>query len=150
MRKLHNWDDWIDYFSVWQDKIGLERSELRQFEFTIKFDDPDVEAIEFGHYRGQRYRQSQGAADDRFQAPHRQSVCHAQRALSGALPDIASAQGLVRLVLNHHGANGVAAFRGGAVLPPPRGADFAGPILGKGGIFFPIGFNLSGQLSLSH
>jgi benzoyl-CoA 2,3-dioxygenase component B len=54
MRKLHNWDDWIDYFSVWQDKIGLERSELRQFDFTIKFDDPDVEAIEFGHYRGQR------------------------------------------------------------------------------------------------
>ena len=54
MRKVHNWDDWIDYFSVWRDKIGLERSELRQFEFTIKFDDPDVEAIEFGHYRGQR------------------------------------------------------------------------------------------------
>ncbi len=54
MRKLHNWDDWIDYFSFWQDKIGLERSELREFDFTIKFDDPEVEAIEFGHYRGQR------------------------------------------------------------------------------------------------
>ena len=54
MRKLHNWDDWIDYFKHWQDKVGLERSELRSFDFTIKFDDPDVAAIEFGHYKGQR------------------------------------------------------------------------------------------------
>jgi benzoyl-CoA 2,3-dioxygenase component B len=54
MRKLHNWDDWIDYFKHWQDKIGLERSELRDFAFDIKFGAPEVEAVEFGHYKGQR------------------------------------------------------------------------------------------------
>lgn len=54
MRKVHNWDDWIDYFSFWQDSIGLERKELRGFNFGIKFGAPEAEAIEFGHYRGQR------------------------------------------------------------------------------------------------
>lgn len=54
MHKLHNWDDWIDYFRHWQDKIGLERKELRDFEFGIKFGAPEAESIEFGHYKGQR------------------------------------------------------------------------------------------------
>ena len=30
MRKVHNWDEWIDYFRFWQDSIGLDRDELRQ------------------------------------------------------------------------------------------------------------------------
>ena len=54
MRKLHNWDDWRDYFRFWQDSIGLERKALRDFDFDIKFGDPDESAIEFGHYKGQR------------------------------------------------------------------------------------------------
>ena len=31
VRKLGNFDDWIDYFRFWQDSIGLDREELRQF-----------------------------------------------------------------------------------------------------------------------
>ncbi len=53
IRKVHNWDDWIDYFYFWQDSIGLDRSELRDFEFDIKFGEPEAGAIEFGHYKGQ-------------------------------------------------------------------------------------------------
>ncbi len=53
MRKVHNWDDWIDYFRYWQDSIGLERDELRKFEFGIKFAEPEATEIEFGHYKGQ-------------------------------------------------------------------------------------------------
>ncbi|MCH9015112.1 MAG: phenylacetate-CoA oxygenase subunit PaaI [Gemmatimonadetes bacterium] len=53
MRKVHNWDDWIDYFYFWQDSIGLERKELREFEFDIKFGEPEATEIEFGHYKGQ-------------------------------------------------------------------------------------------------
>ena len=54
MRKVHNWDDWIDYFYFWQDSLGLERSEVREFAFDVKFGDPEVDNIEFGHYKGQR------------------------------------------------------------------------------------------------
>ena len=54
MRKLNNWDDWIDYFGFWQENIGLDRKELKNFAFDVKFGDPEVESIEFGHYKGQR------------------------------------------------------------------------------------------------
>ena len=53
MRKVHNWDDWMDYFRFWQESIGLERSELKNFDFGIKFGAPEEPEIEFGHYRGQ-------------------------------------------------------------------------------------------------
>ncbi len=54
MQKVHNWDDWIDYFRHWQDALGFDRKELTDFQFDIKFGEPEAEAIEFGHYRGQR------------------------------------------------------------------------------------------------
>jgi benzoyl-CoA 2,3-dioxygenase component B len=54
VRKLHNFDDWIDYFRYWQDSIGLEQDYLRSFKFEAKFGEPEVPHIEFGHYRGQR------------------------------------------------------------------------------------------------
>lgn len=54
MRKIGNWDDWIDYFYHWQSSIGLERSEVRDFAFDVKFAEPEAPTIEFGHYRGQR------------------------------------------------------------------------------------------------
>ncbi len=54
VRKLSNFDDWIDYFRYWQDSIGLPQGELRNFQFDAKFGDPEVPHIEFGHYRGQR------------------------------------------------------------------------------------------------
>ena len=54
VRKLGNFDDWIDYFRYWQDSIGLEEEQLRSFAFAEKFGDREVEHIEFGHYKGQR------------------------------------------------------------------------------------------------
>ena len=57
MRRLMNFDDWIDYFHYWQESIGLPLKEFatrmpRGFAFDAKFADPDAEAIEFGHYKG--------------------------------------------------------------------------------------------------
>src|SRR2546428_7571518 len=54
VRKLGNFDEWIDYFRYWQDSIGLPQGELRDFKFEAKFGDQDVPHIEFGHYKGQR------------------------------------------------------------------------------------------------
>src|SRR5207247_6572347 len=54
VRKLNNFDDWIDYFRYWQDSIGLPQGALREFQFEAKFGDPEVPHIEFGHYKGQR------------------------------------------------------------------------------------------------
>jgi len=54
VRKLGNFDDWIDYFRYWQDSIGLPQGELRTFTFDAKFGDAEVPHIEFGHYKGQR------------------------------------------------------------------------------------------------
>ncbi len=54
VRKLHNFDDWIDYFRYWQDSIGLPQGDLRKYGFEAKFGDPEVPHIEFGHYKGQR------------------------------------------------------------------------------------------------
>ena len=31
VRKLHNFDDWIDYFKYWQDSIGLPEGAIRAF-----------------------------------------------------------------------------------------------------------------------
>src|SRR5205814_3746237 len=54
VRKLNNFDEWIDYFRYWQDSIGLPQGEIRNFKFEAKFGDQEVPHIEFGHYRGQR------------------------------------------------------------------------------------------------
>src|SRR5258708_35616929 len=54
VRKLGNFDDWIDYFRYWQESIGLPSGAVRDFNFDIKFGDPESDAIEFGHYKGQR------------------------------------------------------------------------------------------------
>jgi len=37
VRKLHNFDEWIDYFRYWQDSIGLPQGEIRKFKFEAKF-----------------------------------------------------------------------------------------------------------------
>ena len=54
VRKLNNFDEWIDYFRYWQDSIGLPQGEIRNFKFEAKFGEQEVPHIEFGHYRGQR------------------------------------------------------------------------------------------------
>lgn len=59
MRRLMNFDDWIDYFHHWQESIGLPLDEFKkytpkQFKFDALFAQPEAEAIEFGHYKGNR------------------------------------------------------------------------------------------------
>ena len=53
MRKVNNWDDWIDYFGVWKENIGLDRKEMDKFNFEVIFGAPEEQEIEFGHYKGQ-------------------------------------------------------------------------------------------------
>jgi len=52
LTKITNFDDWVDLFKVWQDDIGLEARELKDYKFDVKLGDLDVPEIEFGHYRG--------------------------------------------------------------------------------------------------
>jgi benzoyl-CoA 2,3-dioxygenase component B len=54
LAKIGNFDDWIDLFKVWQDDIGLDAKELKDYKFDVKLGDVDVAEIEFGHYAGQR------------------------------------------------------------------------------------------------
>src|SRR3954466_15937327 len=54
MLKVHTFDEWIDLFKSWQTDIGLTADELRTFKFDIKFGEPEIPTIEFGHYKGQR------------------------------------------------------------------------------------------------
>lgn len=52
LTKITNFDDWVDLFKVWQNDIGLEANELKDYKFDVKLADLDVDEIEFGHYRG--------------------------------------------------------------------------------------------------
>lgn len=52
LARIANFDDWIDLFKVWQDDIGLEARELKDYRFDVKLADLDVPEIEFGHYKG--------------------------------------------------------------------------------------------------
>ncbi|HJU65213.1 MAG TPA: Phenylacetic acid catabolic protein [Gemmatimonadaceae bacterium] len=54
LAKIGNFDDWIDLFKVWQDDIGLQAKELKDYKFDVKLGDLEVTEIEFGHYKGQR------------------------------------------------------------------------------------------------
>jgi benzoyl-CoA 2,3-epoxidase subunit B len=54
MAKIGNFDDWIDLFKFWQDDIGLQTSELKNYKFEVKLGELEVPEIEFGHYKGQR------------------------------------------------------------------------------------------------
>jgi benzoyl-CoA 2,3-dioxygenase component B len=54
MAKIGTFDDWIDLFKFWQDDIGLQVSELKNYKFDVKLGELEVPEIEFGHYKGQR------------------------------------------------------------------------------------------------
>ncbi|MDP6870001.1 MAG: phenylacetate-CoA oxygenase subunit PaaI [Candidatus Poseidoniaceae archaeon] len=47
------WDDWVNNFQDWQDRVGFNREWLGDFELSILFDwDRAGESIEFGDYAG--------------------------------------------------------------------------------------------------
>lgn len=54
LSKIKGFDDWIDLFKVWQDDIGLQARELKDYKFDVKLADLDQAEIEFGHYAGNR------------------------------------------------------------------------------------------------
>src|SRR5215216_6149069 len=54
LAKIGNFDDWIDLFKSWQDDIGLQASELKNYKFDVKLGELEVSEVEFGHYAGQR------------------------------------------------------------------------------------------------
>ena len=54
LSKIANFDDWIDLFKQWQDDIGLQARELKDYEFEVKLGELEVPEVEFGHYAGQR------------------------------------------------------------------------------------------------
>jgi len=53
LAKITNFDDWIDLFKTWQDDIGLEAIELKDYKFDVKLAELEIPEIEFGHYAGQ-------------------------------------------------------------------------------------------------
>jgi len=54
LTRITNFDDWVDLFKTWQDDIGLQARELKDYRFDVKLADLDEPEIEFGHYRGNR------------------------------------------------------------------------------------------------
>ena len=47
------WDDWVNNFSDWQDRVGFNREWLGDFDLSILFDwDRAGDVIEFGDYSG--------------------------------------------------------------------------------------------------
>ena len=47
------WDEWIENFVEWQDRVGFDREWLGDFDLSILFDwDRAGDTIEFGDYAG--------------------------------------------------------------------------------------------------
>jgi hypothetical protein len=45
------WDEWIENFAEWQDRVGYDREWLGDFDLSILFDwDRAGDTIEFGDY----------------------------------------------------------------------------------------------------
>ena len=53
MQKIANFDDWIDYFRVWQKDIGYDPALLGDYKFETKLGELHSSTIEFGDFKGQ-------------------------------------------------------------------------------------------------
>src|SRR5918995_3890627 len=53
MLKISNFDDWIDYFRVWQKDIGYDPALLGDYKFETKLGELHTPEIEFGDFKGQ-------------------------------------------------------------------------------------------------
>jgi benzoyl-CoA 2,3-dioxygenase component B len=52
MARISTFDDWVDLFRVWQNDIGLDYPELKQYKFEAKYGELHSNEVEFGAYRG--------------------------------------------------------------------------------------------------
>jgi benzoyl-CoA 2,3-epoxidase subunit B len=50
--KISTFDDWTDYFRLWQNEIGLHTSAFDGYPFEVKFGTVPSDIIEFGDYAG--------------------------------------------------------------------------------------------------
>ena len=51
--QVANFDDWVDYFRVWQKDLGVDTSLLNDYTFGVKFGELPTKEIEFGSYKGE-------------------------------------------------------------------------------------------------
>jgi benzoyl-CoA 2,3-dioxygenase component B len=54
MSRVNTFDDWVDYFHLWQQEIGIDPLLLGDYQFGVKYGDPPSNEIEFGSYKGDR------------------------------------------------------------------------------------------------
>jgi benzoyl-CoA 2,3-dioxygenase component B len=52
--KIGNFGDWVLLFDEWRREIGVDRDEIRNFNFDTLFGAIETEEIQFGHYKGRR------------------------------------------------------------------------------------------------
>jgi len=54
MARVVNFDDWVDYFRLWQKDLGIDISLLGDYTFGVKLGELPSKEIQFGSYKGDR------------------------------------------------------------------------------------------------
>jgi benzoyl-CoA 2,3-dioxygenase component B len=54
MKKISNFDDWIDAFRAWQKDIGLSLPRHSDYQFEAKYGDLKTGEIEYGDFKGEK------------------------------------------------------------------------------------------------
>jgi benzoyl-CoA 2,3-dioxygenase component B len=52
MAKIATFDEWVDYFKLWQKDLGIDPAILGDYTFGTKFGELPSDEIEFGSYKG--------------------------------------------------------------------------------------------------
>ena len=112
--KISTFDDWKDYFQVWQQEVGISDvtssiAGLDRYEFKVGFGDIKSDEVEFGDWAGQRKWESvlqipdQRARDSmmeliRFQGDTEFASSEQQRMLLETAPSQEDLRSLVRVI----------------------------------------------------
>jgi benzoyl-CoA 2,3-dioxygenase component B len=52
--RIGTFSEWVGLFEEWRNEIGVDRNEVKAFQFDTLFGAIDTNEIEFGHYKGQK------------------------------------------------------------------------------------------------
>src|SRR4051812_14678653 len=52
MTRIDNFDDWMDYFHVWQNDLDVDPALFADYTFGVKFGELPTSEIEFGSFKG--------------------------------------------------------------------------------------------------
>lgn len=112
--KINTFDDWKDYFKIWQREVGIEDvtreiGGLAPYEFHVGFGDLKSEEVEFGDWKGSRKWETvlqiptQNARDSlmeliRYQGDTEFASSEQQRRLIESAPTPEDLQSLVRVI----------------------------------------------------